>query len=94
MRIGFQFWLPLHLIKNLSLDKFILLILIVLSSRQVPPVRVQLGDITGYFLEGVNIHLPDVLHQLVNLFHLGLINDKFVAFLKIGIYVGCQVWVL
>ena len=90
MSVCLQFRFPLHLAKHLVSYQFVLDIFVVFLCWEVSSLRVQLGNVLSDFLEGVNIHLPDVLDQLINLLHLGLINNKFVTCLKERVNFGGQ----
>ncbi len=81
MSISLQLRLTFDLIKYLSPNQSVLYIIIVFFCRKMSSLRMKLGDVLGYLLEGVNIYLPDVLDQLIDLINLTLINDELVSFL-------------
>lgn len=51
-------------------------------------------DIPGNHFEGFGVNLSNVFDQVINLFNLGLIDDKLVPFLQIVIDVACEVWMV
>lgn len=51
-------------------------------------------DIPRNHFEGFGVNLSNVFDQVINLFNLGLIDDKLVPFLQIVIDVACEVWMV
>jgi hypothetical protein len=75
-------------------NKPILLIFIQLSIGLIPPVGVQFGNITGYFIKGINIYFTDIFDELIYLLNLRLIDYELITFLEKPINLHSEVRIL